>query len=141
MANIKEKDLPVASSIASTDYFRIVDASGASKKAQVKSPAFLTITKTSSKLNSVTGIGLCDPLSGTVRIYFTFSATQNIAITDVLFTVPSGYRPSASITFPILIATDSAFVGGWGYVQTNGEVTQGVTGFARNGFGAIEYKL
>lgn len=32
MANIKEKDLPVASEIASTDYLRMVDASGASKK-------------------------------------------------------------------------------------------------------------
>ena len=108
---------------------------------RLKPPTFFTITKTSSKLNSVTGIGLYDPSSGTVRIYFAFSASQNIATADVLFTVPSGYRPSADTTFPILIATDAGFVGGWGYVHTNGEVNQSVSGYSRNGFGAIEYKL
>lgn len=80
MANIKEKDLPVASSVASTDYLRMVDSSGASKRVQVNTLRTPKLLWTNSGTSAFAGQTI--PLDLTnydcIRVHYYMSSTAGL---------------------------------------------------------------
>ena len=73
-----------------------------------------------------------DNSTNTVRAYGYARSGSNINLDTALFTVPSGYRPSSLATIPMTIAVDSGAIAAYyGYVFTNGEVKQHLSGYAR----------
>lgn len=91
------------------------------------------------------GYGVYDKASKTVRIYYVMSlSTGTIGAGTPIFTIPSEYRPSASISkgCEYVFVTDSGGVGvGVSDIATNGNITQGSTGYCKAIKGNAEYSL
>lgn len=95
-----------------------------------------------SAISSGNCVGWYDPVSGAVRLTFGFTATSNVGIDDVLFTIPSAYRPSEALTGVCVVGTAAGSLGSGGMLLgTDGTIKQRITSQARSGYGSIEYYI
>ena len=112
----------------------------------------LTVASPTTSFSGTVGTGLTgscngiyDALSKTVRINFQVRKSTDIATSDVLFTIPSAYRPSAAVTGSgVVEAYVSSAYRTRAYevtLNTSGEITQGYSNYARSIFGVFEYSL
>lgn len=110
------------------------------------SGARIAPTRVAGIIGSAPSSGNCagwyDPMTGAVRLTFGFTATANVGIDDVLFTIPSGYRPKEALTGVCVIGTAAGTLGSGGVlVGTDGTIKQRITSQARSGYGSIEYYI
>lgn len=82
-----------------------------------------------------------DNSTNTVRGYGYFRRSTNIDSSTVIFTIPSGWRPSANWWVPVIISATTGVVAYHSTIKTNGEYTQDVGSVIREGFTAFEYTL
>ena len=112
----------------------------------------LTVASPTTSFSGTVGTGLTgscngiyDALSKTVRINFQVRKSTDIATSDVLFTIPSAYRPSAAVSGSgVVEAYVSSAYRTRAYevtLNTSGEITQGYSNYARSIFGVFEYSL
>ena len=112
----------------------------------------LTVARPTTSFSGTVGTGLSgscngiyDALSKTVRINFQVRKSTDIATSDVLFTIPSAYRPSAAVSGSgVVEAYVSSAYRTRAYevtLNTSGEITQGYSNYARSIFGVFEYSL
>lgn len=89
--------------------------------------------------------GTYDKWTKTVRLYLYGTKSSNGTTSEVLFTIPSGYRPSSNITGGAIVGSLSGgtiqTTAGSLYVNSNGQIKQGATNYLRSIFGTIEYSL
>ena len=112
----------------------------------------LTVASPTTSFSGTVGTGLTgscngiyDALSKTVRINFQVRKSTDIATSDVLFTIPSAYRPSAAVSGSgvVEVYVSSAYRTRAYEVtlNTSGEIKQGYSSYARSVFGVFEYSL
>lgn len=90
------------------------------------------VTSQLSKLSSSLCYGIYDPVRRTVRLYTYARSSQNIAIADILFTIPAKYRPKYNTAIPAIIKThDGTVASYYGTISANGNVNQNLSGSAR----------
>ena len=83
-----------------------------------------------------------DKACNTVRVHFYFNATQNISTSTYLFTIPSGFRPSAEATGAMFYMDSGNVSGAYTFkVTTAGILTQNAGSTIRQGFGFVEYPI
>ena len=97
-------------------------------------------------IGSALSRGFCrcvkDNSTNTVRVHFYFNATQNIGTSTYLFTIPSGFRPSAEVNGAMFYADQNNVGGAYTFkITTGGVITQNAGSTIRQGFGFAEYKL
>ncbi len=100
------------------------------------------LTTDSTNVTSGSGKGVYDKASKTVRIYLQWNNTTNVSSSATLFTIPSAYRPSATVTGYGIVRTSGDVPLPAAYsVSTSGAVAQTASNAARGGFSMIEYIL
>ena len=83
-----------------------------------------------------------DNSTKTVRAYGYARSGSNMTTSTILFTVPSGYRPSETKYFPIVGTTDTQYTAAYyGIVDSDGNVKQNLGGSAREVFIATEWEI
>lgn len=83
-----------------------------------------------------------DNSTNTVRGYGYFRRSTNIDMATVIFTIPSGWRPSANWWVPVFMYTaESKCIAYHSTIKTNGEYTQDAGSVMREGFTSFEYTL
>lgn len=86
--------------------------------------------------------GYYDASTQTARIYFSSRYSANVSSGTVHFTIPEPYRPI--VGSPVIIMayndTNSVIIGSQ-TIDTDGKITQGLTGFCRGLIGYGEYKV
>lgn len=88
------------------------------------------------------GYGYYDASTKTARIYFSSRYSANIASGTTHFTIPEPYRPIIGSPINILVYNDTnSVIIGSQTVETNGKITQGLTGYCRAIIGFGEYKV
>ena len=97
-------------------------------------------------INSALSRGLChcykDKACNTVRVHFYFNATSNVGTSTTLFTIPSGFRPSAGATGTMFYMDANNLGGAYTFkISTAGIVTQNAGSTIRQGFGYVEYPI
>lgn len=89
--------------------------------------------------------GIYDKFTNTVRINFLASKTSNIAIGDLLITIPAEYRPSATVNgsamIEALFSDDYRTHAYQVTLNSSGQIKQAYSGYARSVFGVFEYVL
>ena len=86
--------------------------------------------------------GTYDRSAGRTRIYLAFSKTDaNLSTTDVLFKVPTSYRPGSTIYGTALMVNNSGVyvAGAYLSLDTSGNIKQVAGNTIRAGFGVFEY--
>lgn len=97
-----------------------------------------TLTRGSS-MSSGLGSLVYDSNTGMVVVNFSCVKSSNISTSEVLFNVPSAYRPSSAQTGSCMVLLSSGGSAGQCNLATNGNITQAVTGSGRSVFGSILY--
>lgn len=88
-------------------------------------PERFDVSSQLSKLSSSLCFGIYDPVRSTVRLYIYARSSQNILQSDVLFTIPSKYRPKSNIGMPCICTTSSEYTAAYyAVVKTNGQIVQ-----------------
>lgn len=97
-----------------------------------------TLTR-GSTMSSGLGSLVYDSNTGMVVVNFSCVKSSNISTSEVLFNVPSAYRPSSAQTGSCMVLLSSGGSAGQCNLATNGNITQAVTGSGRSVFGSILY--
>lgn len=88
-------------------------------------PERFEVSSQLSKLSSSLCSGIYDPVRRTVRLYIYARSSQNILLSDVLFTLPTKYRPKSDIGMPCICTTSSEYTAAYyAAVKTNGQIIQ-----------------
>ena len=83
-----------------------------------------------------------DKATNTVRGYGYFRSSTDLTINTVLFNVPSGYRPKETYSIPMFLSTNSNVATSYfGFVNTEGNITQQLGGTIRSGFFSCEWAI
>lgn len=89
--------------------------------------------------------GIYDKWTNTVRLYIVGSKSTNGSTGEILFTIPSSYRPSSSVSggaiFGAMVSGTIQTTAGSVTINTSGQITQGATGYLRAIYSVIEYSL
>lgn len=101
-----------------------------------------TFSSSISGAQGALGYGFKDNATGTVRVYFTARFSSNVGTNTSMFSIPSGYRPSANNGAMCIITTDSnASVAGYATIGADGTIKQGLTNNCRGISGFAEYEV
>lgn len=98
----------------------------------------VTLTRGSTMASGL-GSLVYDSNTGMVVVNFSCVKSSNISTSEVLFNVPSAYRPSSAQTGSCMVLLSSGGSAGQCNLATNGNITQAVTGSGRSVFGSILY--
>lgn len=83
-----------------------------------------------------------DNASQTIRLVFYFNATSNISTSTTIFTIPSGFRPSAEVSGSMFYSDANNVSGSYTFkITTSGALTQNAGTNIRQGFGVAEYPI
>lgn len=100
------------------------------------------LTRNTTNTTSGNGKGIYDKATGTVRLYFQWAHSSNVASGTTLFTIPSGYRPPAQFTgYGLIRTSENVPLPATYTISTAGAITQTASNSARGGFAVIEYIL
>ena len=86
--------------------------------------------------------GYYDASTKTVRVYFASRYSENVTSGTTHFTIPEPYRPIVGSAVSILVYNDAnnVLIGSQS-VDTDGKITQGLTGYCRAIIGFGEYTI
>ena len=98
------------------------------------------VTSQLSKLSSSLCYGIYDPVRRTVRLYMYARSSQNIALSDVLFTIPTEYRPKFNTGIPAINTMDNQYTGAYHVtIQSDGKIKQNLSNSCREVMAVGEY--
>lgn len=83
-----------------------------------------------------------DKSTGTIRAYGYFRKSSNITQSDVIFQLPTGWRPSGGWEIPMFFWTSGGIAAAYyGILATDGTIKQSLGSTIREGYMTFEYTL
>lgn len=104
----------------------------------------VTFVATRSGGNSGSSMGVYFPTIKWAFISLSYNSASNVATGTTLYTIPTGYRPKSATVLPANVGHSNGVpysLPGALSINTNGTITQNVTGYFRNCFAVGFYKV
>ena len=121
---------------------------GATDAATARTNLGITTATTAALDNGDSGITqyghvIYDPVSHIVTLNLSARSSSDIATTALIATIPSGYRPTSSLTrvTMLLVRNDGVGVASFGSISTTGEIHQNYSGNVREIYCSYSYTI